>query len=57
MNNMTLMAAWHIVSANRARFYKMRKTPTFKGYVDADTEAEVICFKALKEMDEKNNAE
>ena len=31
----------------------MLKTPCFKGYVPADTEAEVIAFKALQEMQDR----
>ena len=52
-NNMTPMDAWHIISANLADLYKKRRTESFKGYVDAEVEAEVICFKALKEMEER----
>ena len=55
---MTPMEAWHIISANLANYYRMRRGPGFeKGYVPADTEAEVICFIALKQMEErmKNN--
>ena len=50
---MTPMEAWHIVSANLAHLYKIRRLPAYKGYSDADTEAEVICCKALKEMEER----
>lgn len=45
------MEAWRIISANLAQLYKMRSDENYKGYVDADTEAEVICFKALREME------
>lgn len=45
------MEAWHIISANLNQLYKMRRDENFKGYVDAETEAEVICFKALQEME------
>lgn len=50
---MTPMEAWRVVSANLAELYKLKKTASFKGYCEADTEAEVICFKALKEMEKK----
>ena len=52
-NKMSPMDAWHIISANLCDLYKKRKTNCFKGYVDAEIEAEVICFKALKEMEKK----
>ena len=51
------LEAWRIVSANLSNFYKMRKTPGFKGWTDADTEAEVICFKALQEMEARERME
>jgi hypothetical protein len=51
---MTPMEAWGIISANLMELYKLKKTDTFKGYVDADVEAEVICFKALQEMYERS---
>lgn len=54
-NEMTPMDAWYIISANLADLYKKRKTNCFKGCVDADVQAEVICFQALKEMEEKND--
>lgn len=56
-NEMTPMQAWHIISANLAELYKRKRTKNFKGYTDDDVQAEVICFKALKEMEERNNAE
>lgn len=54
---MTPMDAWHIVSANLSQLYKMLRTPTYKGYVDADTEAEVICFEALRRMHSQSKQE
>lgn len=54
-SEMTPMDAWHVISAILADLYKKRKTNCFKGYVDADVQAEVICFQALKEMEEKND--
>lgn len=51
---MTPMEAWHIISANLTNYYRMRRGPGFeKGYVPADNEAEVICFMALKQMEER----
>ena len=55
-NEMTPMQAWHIISANLAELYKLKRGNNFKGYTDNDVQAEVICFKALKEMDGRNNA-
>ncbi len=51
---MTPMEAWGIISSNMMELYKCKKTDTFKGYTEADLEAEVICFKALREMYERN---
>lgn len=53
---MTPLEAWSVISGNLAQLYKMLKTPCFKGYVPADTEAEVIAFKALQEMQERQCA-
>ena len=54
---MTPMEAWHIISANMMQLYKMRRAnnPYFKGYTDAEVEAEVICFKALELMKKQEN--
>lgn len=57
---MTPIEAWHIISTNMANYYRMRRGSGFeKGYTAADTEAEVVCFMALKQMEErmKDNAE
>lgn len=51
---MTPMEAWGIISANLMELYKCKRTDTFKGYTDADIEAEAICFKALREMYERS---
>ena len=45
--------AWKIISSNLAHFYKMRRAETYPGYNSADTMAEVITFKALQEMEER----
>ena len=52
---MTPMEAWSIISANLAHLYKIRRSayPQFKGYDDADIEAELIAFQALKEMEDR----
>ena len=50
---MTPMDAWRIISANLAELYKRRRTETFKGYTEAETESEIICFKALEDMKER----
>ncbi|MBQ3543443.1 MAG: hypothetical protein IJA34_00400 [Lachnospiraceae bacterium] len=58
-NDMTPMEAWKIVSTNLLELYRRRNTMECKPYVDADIQAQVICFMALKQMEErnKNNAE
>ena len=48
--SMEPMEAWRIISANLWDLYKKRRTETYKGYTEADTEAEVICFEALRKM-------
>ena len=52
---MTPLEAWRIISANLTNLYKMRRAmnPKDKGYTEAETQAEVICFQALKEMQER----
>jgi hypothetical protein len=52
--DMTPMEAWGIISSNLMELYKCKRTETFKGYTDADLEAEVLCFKALREMYERS---
>lgn len=48
------MEAWSIVSANLAHLVRIRRCQGDpKGFVDAETEAEVITFKALQEMQER----
>lgn len=48
------MDAWHIISANLAHLVRLRRCDGDpKGFVPADTEAEVIAFKALQEMEER----
>jgi hypothetical protein len=54
---MTPMEAWGIISANLTELYKLKKTDTFKGYTEADLDAEVWCFIALKEMYERSNTD
>ena len=45
------MDAWHIISANLAHLVRLRRCDGDpKGFVPADTEAEVMAFKALQEM-------
>ena len=53
---MTPLQAWSIISGNLSHLYKMPKansSGSFKGYTDEDLEAEVMCYKALKEMQER----
>ena len=50
-NKITPMDAWHIISANLMELYKLKRTDTYKGFTDADVQAEVICFRALKNLE------
>ena len=51
---MTPMEAWSIVSANLAHLVRLRRCQGDpKGFTDAESEAEVITFKALQEMQER----
>ena len=52
---MTPTEAWHIISANLSELYERRKTEAFKGYTEAELEAEVITFIALREMEKKGS--
>lgn len=49
------MEAWRIISANLTDLYKMRRSmrPNSKGYTDAEVEAEIKCFMALREAEKK----
>lgn len=48
------MEAWSIISANLAHLVRIRRSQGDpKGFVDAETEAEVIAFRAMKEMQER----
>lgn len=48
------MEAWSIVSANLAHLVRIRRSQgNPKGFVDAESEAEVIAFKALQEMQQR----
>lgn len=58
---MTGLEAWAIISANLAELYRFRDADmrhyltgeqTGQPYSRKETEAEVICFMALKKMDE-----
>ena len=55
---MTPIEAWRIISANMMELYKKRRAdnPNFKGYTDIEIEAEVICFKALEEMERRHSS-
>ncbi len=50
---MTPTEAWGIIKTNLEDLYKKRRDEKFKGFTDADIEAEVICFQALKLMEER----
>lgn len=50
------MEAWSIISANLAHLVRIRRCQGDpRGYVDAEIEAEVIAFKALQEMQERQH--
>jgi hypothetical protein len=51
---MTPLEAWRIISANLTKYYNVRSA-TYPGdkCTDAEIEAEVICFKALQEMEKR----
>ena len=54
---MTGLEAWKIISANMVNLYKLRGSvngTNRKCYSDEEIQAEVICFAALKEFDERN---
>ena len=51
---MTPMEAWGIISANLLEAYRNKRTDAFKGYTDEDLAAEVMCFKALQEMEKRS---
>ena len=53
---MTPMEAWNIVSANLAHLYRQRKKDFGKGWDNADLEAEVMCYKALKELQKQQDS-
>ena len=50
------LEAWRVISANLTDLYKMRRAlnNTDKGYTDTDVEAEIVCFMALKEAEERS---
>lgn len=52
---MTPMEAWRVISENMLELYKRRKTSCYKGYTDADVEAEVVCFNALRQAKNGEN--
>ena len=56
---MTPLEAWGIISANLKNHYAFRRAmyPNDKGYTEAEIEAEVICFRALQEMEKREKAE
>ena len=47
------LEAWRVISANLMELYKRRKALNFPPYVDREIQAEVICYEALKEMEER----
>ena len=56
-NEMTPMEAWKIISKCLGEYYHMRFQKTGFSHDNNNIRAEVICYQALKEMEERNNAE
>lgn len=50
---MTPLEAWSVISKNLAELYRMRNASGGNGNRPEDTEAEVIAFTALKELQER----
>lgn len=51
--NMMPLEAWRVISANLMELYKRRKALNFPPYMDTEIQAEVICYMALKEMEDR----
>lgn len=49
------LEAWNIISKDMAELYMLRQKmyPNMKHYSDSETEAEVLVFGALKQMEER----
>lgn len=56
-NEMTPMRAWQIISSNLLELYKRRRDEHFRGYLDKEIDAEILCYMALKALDEKIKSE
>lgn len=56
-NELKPMDAWRIILASLFELYEKRRTKDFNGYGDADIRAAIICFRALKEMEERERAD
>ena len=56
-NEMTPMEAWNIISKALEEFYAMRFEKSGFSHNNKNIQAEVICYQALKEMEERNNGE
>lgn len=50
------LEAWHIISSCMNELANMRKVlyPNGKGYSQEEIQAEVICFEALRKMEEES---
>lgn len=55
VKEMTGLEAWAIISRNftELRDYRRAENPEDKGYTDEELEAEVMAFRGLKELDER----
>lgn len=56
MEDMTPMEAWHIISQHLTEFYSMRFIRAGISHTRKDILAEVMCYQALKEMQERSNS-
>ena len=54
---MTPMEAWSVIHGNLLNLYLKNRGNCFKGYTEADTEAETIAFRALREMEKREKPE
>lgn len=52
---MTYMEAWLIISRNMNQLYATRDKLGITPYTDDETQAEVMCFNALRKMQEQED--
>lgn len=49
------LEAWHIISGCMAELASIRSSICGKGYSDEEVRAQVICFEALRRMEEEKD--